>query len=180
VVSEVVTKADIRTVTLTPEEIQVASHVGIRRLLVAKQKKRRPGNPGHQHTGSEWKWVEDIEGAIGELAVAKYLGLYFPGFRDGLDTVEGDVAGIDVKALCEFRGFACRLIVSVPKGKADQVYLLTQRRNFTAYLCGWALEGDLVEDSTLKRPALAAWVRDLRPMRELRAEAGAYADQTRE
>ena len=67
---------DTIRIVFTPEEVAIGSTVGMMRRLIAIAKKRQdnynipPGDP---------YWEYDINGALGEQAVAKALGLYWNG-----------------------------------------------------------------------------------------------------
>src|SRR5262245_58679562 len=62
-------------VRLTWAEILLAASVGSMRRVQNLKLNSMPGNGAGQHNA----WTLDIEGACGEMAVAKYLGLYWGG-----------------------------------------------------------------------------------------------------
>lgn len=64
-------------VTLTPYEIDMAAAVGVRRMVSAVSK-----SLADKHGYSGDGWGIHIEGAMGELAVAKALNLYWDGSVD--------------------------------------------------------------------------------------------------
>jgi hypothetical protein len=78
-------------ITLSWAELSIASQVGIRRNLEAM---RAGHKPKHGFTGSTWDI--HIEGACGEMALAKALGIYWNGsvntFKAG-----GDVGNHQVR-----------------------------------------------------------------------------------
>jgi hypothetical protein len=78
-------------VVLTPSEILMAATIGLMRHI-ASVKAGLPDRNGHEGAG----WNLHIEGACGELAVAKGLGLYWTG---GINTFKGsgDVGKIQVR-----------------------------------------------------------------------------------
>lgn len=79
------------TVTLTPYEVQMGATVGLRRHLEALEL-RLPDRHGYQGDG----WGIHIEGALGELALAKYLGKYWDGSVNTFKR-QGDVGQIQVR-----------------------------------------------------------------------------------
>jgi len=74
-------------VTLTPTEVRIASLVGIERNIGAIERglKLRYGQSRHA------VWANDFTGALGEIAVAKLLGLYPK--LEGIPGHQGDLAG---------------------------------------------------------------------------------------
>ena len=64
----------MNTIKLTHYELAMASEVGRQRQLTSMQEGRQPA---HGYTGTGWE--EHIEGACGEIAVAKALGIYWNG-----------------------------------------------------------------------------------------------------
>lgn len=83
-------------VTLEPYEAQMAAEVGMRRQLSSTLKgmQQRVNIPGG-YSGNNW--TEHIEGAAAELAVAKYLEVYWAGSVDTF-VKDGDVMGMEVRA----------------------------------------------------------------------------------
>ena len=84
------TKSSI--VTLTPAEISIGSTAGLQRQLKCLQNSRSGKNlkDYRDHWGDPGKkglWGNSIEGALGEFALAKYLGLYPSGIA-GKDTTD--------------------------------------------------------------------------------------------
>lgn len=78
-------------VTLTVAEARIAASIGIERQLQALQLNL---NPGH---GALDTWSIHIEGAAGELAAAKALGVYWPATVGTFHT-QGDLApGVEVR-----------------------------------------------------------------------------------
>jgi hypothetical protein len=64
----------ITEVNLNKYEMVMASQIGLERKLLAIEHGHKD-NHGFEGPG----WNEDIEGACGEMAVAKYLGVYWAG-----------------------------------------------------------------------------------------------------
>lgn len=77
-------------VTLNWHEAAMASEIGRLRHLSAIKNGRR-GRNGFAGGG----WQEHIEGACGELAVAKFLGIYWDGSIDAFD--KPDVGSYEVR-----------------------------------------------------------------------------------
>lgn len=75
-------------VVLSDDEWTYAAHAGVNRMIRAIQKQRVPRQPGLKYHQQHW-WQSHIIGCIGEMAVAKALGV------DWADT-ENDPGGYDV------------------------------------------------------------------------------------
>jgi hypothetical protein len=77
-------------VKLTLAEMQIAAHSGIQRQL---QNLKNNAQPAHG-AGNKNDWQLHIEGALGEMALAKHLGVYW----DGKGKMRApDVGAIDVR-----------------------------------------------------------------------------------
>lgn len=81
---------DSQEVTLTWHECAMAAVVGNLRYL-SSIKQGRVG----RHGFSGGKWTEHIEGACGEYALAKYLGVHWDGSVDAFD--RADVGRLEVR-----------------------------------------------------------------------------------
>jgi hypothetical protein len=80
------------SVTLTQYELDMAATVGVRRQVSAVASGRK-----HQHGMSfEDGWRAHIEGACGELALAKYLGKYWDGSVDTFRSLP-DLGNIEIR-----------------------------------------------------------------------------------
>ena len=77
-------------ITLTPAEMMTAGHVGVMRQVENLGRRRAPAHGA----GSHQDWQLHIEGALGEMALAKALGVYWPGKGGLRDT---DVGNVDVR-----------------------------------------------------------------------------------
>jgi len=62
-------------IRLTLSEMQIAAHVGIQRQLQNLKNSARPA----YGAGSSNDWQLHVEGALGEMALAKHLGIYWDG-----------------------------------------------------------------------------------------------------
>jgi hypothetical protein len=118
------------TVTLTWHEVAFAAQVGMRRHIEAI----RMGKPDAFGRGSDDGWTPHIEGACGELAVAKSLGVYWAPtvntFREG-----GDVGALQVRTR---RGNQYELIVR-PHDADDDRFVLARGLCPTYDVVGWIL-----------------------------------------
>ena len=86
-------------VTLTWFEMQYAASVGVARRLSAITRDR----PQPYGTPAEY-WGTDIEGAIGELALAKHLNVYWEPVLKNPKEANGDVDGQQVRATTRANG----------------------------------------------------------------------------
>lgn len=83
-------------VTLTWAEMLIAANIGcMRNVQSLKLGRGRVDSPAHQFGGMDYAWSTNIEGAAGEMAVAKYLGLFWSGAIGDIDA--DDVGGYQVK-----------------------------------------------------------------------------------
>ena len=65
----------MKVVRLTPQEVRLAAHAGVERRIKAIE----IGRDERYADGHTTAWQGDIDGCIGELAVAKALGIYWTG-----------------------------------------------------------------------------------------------------
>lgn len=101
-------------VTLTWSEVAMAGFVGAMRNVSALRRNYRPGN----YAPKDDAWTLSIEGAAGEIAVAKHLGLYWTGTIGEID--RDDVGPYQVKANCSRR--LDDLIIQ-PQNRIDRIYI---------------------------------------------------------
>lgn len=80
------------SVTLTRYELDMAANVGVRRHVSAVTSGRKPTHGIDPSDG----WRAHIEGACGELAVAKYLGKYWDGSVDTFRSMP-DLGDIEIR-----------------------------------------------------------------------------------
>lgn len=104
-------------VTLNWYEAAMASEVGRLRQL-SSIKRQSPDAHGFDGVG----WSEHIEGACGELAVAKYLGVYWDGSVDTFTA--NDLPGLQVRTRSSHRW---ELIVRPDDDDATRWVLVTGR-----------------------------------------------------
>jgi hypothetical protein len=102
-------------IELEPNELNLAALVGVRRHICALQG-RRPDKHGLK---PEDGWLVHIEGACGELAVAKYLGAYW---KPTVNTFKSghDVAGCQVRT----RSKEDYDLLVRPDDKDEDIYVL--------------------------------------------------------
>ncbi len=78
-------------ITLTWAEMLIAANVGVMRNVQSMRLGRgRIDSPTHQFGGMDFAWASNIEGAAGEMAVAKHLGLFWSG---AIGDIEADDVG---------------------------------------------------------------------------------------
>lgn len=77
-------------------EVRLAAQVGLERAMRSLIRDSAPAAPDPRKSAREGWWREGIEGACGELAVAKALGVYWNG---SIDTYKlgGDVGELQVR-----------------------------------------------------------------------------------
>lgn len=115
--------------TLTWDEMILGATVGVRRRVYALSK----GLPQHHGCEASPRWDLDIEGACGELALAKYLGVYWRSTVGRLDLP--DVGRFQVRT--SRRDNASLLLR--PKDEDEQIFVLVTGYSPTYILRGWIL-----------------------------------------
>lgn len=134
-------------VTLTASEMFMAAQAGLMRQIENIKRKRQP----RYGANIEADWQVNIEGALGEYAVARFLGIHWAG--------KGIFRGFDVGEL-EVRTASrdtYRLILH-PDDHDDHCYYLVTGLNGTYRIRGWILgrEGkrnEFWQDPGTGRPA---------------------------
>lgn len=120
---------DAVPVALEASEVRHAALVGISRHLAALSQGRR--NPDLTRTDAAWQC--DIEGALGELAVAKALGVFWEPNVGGNDKNDGDVAGWHVRATARPAG---SLIIH-NRDPDDALFVLVTGEPPCLHIRGW-------------------------------------------
>lgn len=150
-------------ITLTWLEVVQAATVGLMRRI-KNQQLETPGANGIPAEAPVWD--VDIEGACGELAAARALGLYWSG-----------AAGVaklpDVGGSVEVRTAAQGRLILRPDDPDDRRFVLVIGRVPTFDVCGWIYAGDGKRPEYAKAPngRPPAWFvprSRLRPITELR------------
>ena len=123
----------MRPVELEAHEVRHAVLVGVGRTLAARSQHRRP-----RYVGSI-TFLGDIVGAVGELVVAKALGVYWAPNVGGNDHATGDVDGLQVRATMRTPP---RLPIRETDQPADQVFVLVIGQPPGMSIAGWLRAGD--------------------------------------
>jgi hypothetical protein len=149
-------------IVLNNAELYVAAQVGSMRRVASIQ--RKLNNKLHS-TKSEW--AMDIDGAAAEMAVAKYLNMYWvPTVNAGK---EADVAGFQVRSTNHLNG---NLLIRENDVKREQ-YILVISQPPTFKIIGWIWSDDAKSEKYWRPPdetgGGAWWVpqSDLMPMRTI-------------
>ena len=130
-------------VTLTPEEVAHARQVGIDRQLnhIRAGNKSGGGFIAFNDNGHE----QHALGAVGELVVAKALGI--PWEPAGLKCV--DVGGYQVRATVYPTG---KLIIRERDRNEEKFVLVTKHSELSYRVCGWISAGDAKQVGKLTNP----------------------------
>jgi len=102
-------------IKLTPAEMLIAAQVGIQRQV---QNLKNGAKPAYG-AGRDNDWQLNIEGALGEMALAKFLGVYWDGKGEMRDP---DVGNVDVRTTPKPNN---RLILHTADPDDRRFYLLT-------------------------------------------------------
>lgn len=124
-------------VKLTSYEILTGAHVGIMRQT--QNLKVRPGTDAHGASLSDG-WQLNIEGALGEMALAKALGIYWNGNIGALDA--GDVGKFEARTTSRENG---RLILH-PSDSDWALFFLLTGVNGRYTIRGW-IRGEIGKDA---------------------------------
>lgn len=153
-------------VRLTSSEIMQGAICGITRRIKSIEQNRRPKygiKPGTE-------WQVDIEGALGELAVAKALRFYWPAT---IDTFKREA---DIGAHVEIRTRSERWhdLMVHDEDADDRIFILCRGRAPEYDVAGWirAREGKRSEfwkDPAGERPAYFVGAEHLNDLEQLRA-----------
>lgn len=129
-------------ITLSWAEVLVAAHVGVMRHVQSLRAKRRPT----AGCGDEDSWTKHIEGAAGEMAVAKYLNVYW---NPSINTFKApDVGGYQVRTNTSRR--LDDLILRPGDYKEDDIYISVLSFVPQFILCGWIKGIDGKRDQWLR------------------------------
>ena len=124
-------------VRLTLQEMMIGATVGLQRQLKCQQKSRSGSGTVSEYTkkygapGSEGLWGNSVEGALGEFAVAKFLGLY-PSGIEGYDATD---VGRHYEVRTRPEEF--HQLVLKKKDKPDKYYILVQGSYGEYTIRGW-------------------------------------------
>lgn len=129
-------------VSLDPSEMMLAAHAGVMRQVQNLKLGRKDANGASTDSG----WQINLEGALGEYALAKCLGLYWPG-KGKLRAP--DVGEVDVRTTSRDNG---RLILH-PSDPDDRVFYLLTGVNGRYQVRGWIAGKDGKREEFWKDPA---------------------------
>jgi hypothetical protein len=154
---------DAIDVTLTWHEVQLAADVAVRRQVQNLARARQ-----HKHGASDRRsWQMHVEGCIGEIAVAKGLGLYWSGALGNLEA--DDVGPLQVRTTAYPTG---RLVLHKDDDPAKAFILVTGEAP-QLRLAGWMFGREAQVDAYWSDPqGTDRWAffvpqSALRPMAEL-------------
>lgn len=157
-------------VTLSSAELREAAGAGIERRISALEKKRKGA---HGFNRDYEAWSIDIEAIAAEMAVAKALGFAFNPVVDALDTVQGDVAGMQVRSTKYESGH----LLLHESDDARHIFILAVGLAPTFTLAGWTTPkvSRTPERWRVEKGRGAYWVAqaDLKPMAKLRVPVSA-------
>lgn len=114
-------------VKLTPAEVLTGAHVGIMRQVQNLSKGRRQAN--NHDPACDWR--DHIEGALGEMAVAKWLNRYWSGRLGNLGAA--DVGNVEVRTSTHDE--ACLILHG--KDPDERVFVLVTGCNGEYVIRGW-------------------------------------------
>jgi hypothetical protein len=123
-------------VRLELSEVMLAAHAGVLRRVSAL--KRQRGNA--YGAGDMGVWDIDVEGACGEFAVAKYLGIFWNGTIGSIE--DCDVGHYEVRTSKVKSAHLCLR----PTDKPEARYVLAVGLAPTYRLCGWAYGREIMID----------------------------------
>ena len=128
-------------VVLTQQEILYGAQIGIFKFLETRKQQAQ------QKHGADLadRWRFTIEGALGELALAKYLGVFWSGSHQGAE----DLPGFEVRTSTEINN---RLIVR-HEDRDDSRFVLVIGTLGHYHLVGWIMGKDAKYQDWLESPA---------------------------
>ena len=129
-----------KKIVLTESEITIASTVGIKRQLECIRNKLQDK---HGHDGAGWNL--HVEGACGELVVAKALGLYWDGSVNTFKTGD-DVPGLQVRT----RSKDWYELIIRKDDDPDAKFVLVTGVCPVYRIHGWMLGSDAMQEKWLK------------------------------
>lgn len=133
---------DVVEVSLSPSEMMTAALAGVMRQVENCKRSRTP----RFGAGATNDWQLHIEGCLGEYAIAKYLGAFWPG-KGRLRTA--DVGDMDVRTRSR-DGYELIVHDSDPD---HRVFWLVCGSNGKYRVKGWIFGRDAKKDSYWKDPA---------------------------
>lgn len=143
-------------VKLSTQEMAAAAMVGVRRKVMSL---KRQETAGHDKSN----WSDEIEGAMGECAVAKALGIYWSPEVNVFKVP--DVGDLHVRQTTHLNG---KLIYR--PGDADGVYILVRGSLGDYDVVGWKHSNECADSKYLQAPngrPPAYFVDELNPLKTL-------------
>ncbi len=128
-------------VVLSWSEVLFAAHVGVARRVNALRNNRKAA---YGCTDDD-AWDKDIEGACGEIAVAKALGIYWNG---SIGDLAVDVGPYQVRTT----GLEHGCLMLHKKDEDDKQFILVTGRAPRMRIVGWIFAGDGKRDEWWKDP----------------------------
>lgn len=129
-------------VELTWAEVKMATTVGITRQIASLQDGRTSVAKMEEVLG----WSNNIEGACGEMVVAKALGVYYDGHVNEFTRSVGDVDGWEIRTRSRHN---YDLLVR-PRDSEDKRYLLVTGVAPKYCIRGWAYGHEAKQEKWLK------------------------------
>jgi hypothetical protein len=162
-------------ITLTWSEMKLAAYVAVGAKIACMQ---RGARHAHGATDAGMTWDTQIVSAQGEIAVSKYLNLYWSGLSDIIKAVDvGGENGAEVRTRTQHW-----YELMLHKTDNDRPFVLVTAERPPAFrLVGWILgrDGKLQkywgEHGARGRPAFFVPHSELLPMAELKARVGGPA-----
>ena len=159
-----------QAVRLDWSEVLLGAYVGVRRHVNALA---RGAAPNHGYSGDR-EWTLHIDGAIGELVVAKLLDRFWSGEGDYAPG-KTDVAGLEVRTRSR-HDYELPIRPDDLEHKADKPFVLVTGKAPDYLIHGWLRAGDARRDEWWHdyggRGAPAYWVPQsaLHPLRQLQQQ----------
>jgi hypothetical protein len=125
-----------RIIDLTLDEMRFAAVAGVDRMI----DNYRIGRQNRHGESDNGVWQRHIEGAMSELAVAKYLGIGWTAHHGRTDQADLTIGSTLVEVRSTWRPNG-RLILH-PEDKSDAVFVLAIGMNGRYKLAGWMLASD--------------------------------------
>ena len=145
-------------VNLTSDEVTQGASVAIRRRITCIFAKKR----GEQHYISPEadEWSTEVEGCCAEIAVAKYLGVYWTGGVYEQKTAESDIGGTSRKRQVRHTAYSNGHLIIYPEDNPEHNIILVTGRCPTYTICGWIpIKNGMVDEFWKEPPKVrcASW-----------------------
>lgn len=148
--SSVADEADAVEVVLTWAEMLIAAHVGsMRNVQSMKLGRGRIASVTHQFGGMDFAWSSNIEGAAGEMVVAKHLDRYWAGAIG--DIHADDVGPYQVKTNTSRKWDD---LIIRKWNKPERVYISVLSFVPSFVITGWIWGADVMKDEYYREGTL--------------------------